>query len=155
MGFIEETGIARYYRDARITPIYEGTNGVQAMDLVGRKLQMEEGRLPFELLDELEEDAGRDVRDAITTLREVTRTLQAAGNEDRAAAAKAYLDMFGAVIGAALLERGARQAASDSRGAQWPVLSRFFNATCLAPALALTGAISGGASLLSPAAEPG
>ena len=154
MGFIEETGIARYYRDARITPIYEGTNGVQAMDLVGRKLQMEEGRLPFELLDELEEDAGRDVRDAIATLREVTRTLQAAGNEDRAAAAKAYLDMFGAVIGAALLERGARQAASDSRGAQWPVLSRFFNATCLAPALALTGAISGGASLLSPAAEP-
>ena len=154
MGFIEETGIARYYRDARITPIYEGTNGVQAMDLVGRKLQMEEGRLPFGLLDELEEDAGRDVRDAITTLREVTRTLQAAGNEDRAAAAKAYLDMFGAVIGAALLERGARQAASDSRGAPWPVLSRFFNATCLAPALALTGAISGGASLLSPAAEP-
>jgi alkylation response protein AidB-like acyl-CoA dehydrogenase len=43
MGFIEETGAAQYYRDARITPIYEGTNGIQAIDLVGRKLSMDGG----------------------------------------------------------------------------------------------------------------
>ena len=45
MGFIEETGAAQYYRDARIAPIYEGTNGIQAMDLVGRKLSMDGGRI--------------------------------------------------------------------------------------------------------------
>src|SRR3546814_14488463 len=44
MGFIEETGAAQHYRDARIAPIYEGTNGIQAADLVGRKLGMENGR---------------------------------------------------------------------------------------------------------------
>ena len=43
MGFIEETGAAQHYRDARIAPIYEGTNGIQAADLVGRKLGMEGG----------------------------------------------------------------------------------------------------------------
>ena len=43
MGFIEETGVAQYYRDAKITQIYEGTNGIQAMGLVGRKLPMRAG----------------------------------------------------------------------------------------------------------------
>ena len=43
MGFIEETGAAQHYRDARIAPIYEGTNGIQAMDLVGRKLSQDGG----------------------------------------------------------------------------------------------------------------
>jgi len=45
MGFIEETGVAQYYRDARITTIYEGTNGIQAMDLVGRKLGLRGGEV--------------------------------------------------------------------------------------------------------------
>ena len=44
MGFVEETGAAQYLRDARIAPIYEGTNGIQAIDLVGRKLIRDEGR---------------------------------------------------------------------------------------------------------------
>ncbi|MGC7986002.1 acyl-CoA dehydrogenase family protein, partial [Salmonella enterica] len=43
MGYVEETGAAQYFRDARITPIYEGTNGIQAADLVGRKLGLENG----------------------------------------------------------------------------------------------------------------
>ena len=43
MGFIEETGAAQYLRDVRITPIYEGTNGIQAADLVGRKLGRDGG----------------------------------------------------------------------------------------------------------------
>ena len=43
MGFIEETGAAQHYRDARIAPIYEGTNGIQAIDLAGRKLSLEGG----------------------------------------------------------------------------------------------------------------
>ena len=53
MGFIEETGIAQVYRDARINPIYEGTNGIQAMDLVGRKLSMAGGKYWRAFLDEI------------------------------------------------------------------------------------------------------
>lgn len=54
MGFVEETGAAQYYRDARILPIYEGTNGIQALDLVGRKIQRDKGQGAGELLDALE-----------------------------------------------------------------------------------------------------
>ena len=52
MGFVEETGAAQHYRDARIAPIYEGTNGIQAADLVGRKLDVRGGDAIRELLAE-------------------------------------------------------------------------------------------------------
>ena len=51
MGFIEETGAAQYYRDARILPIYEGTNGIQAIDLMGRKLALGKGAAVRELVE--------------------------------------------------------------------------------------------------------
>ena len=54
MGYVEETGIAQHYRDARIAAIYEGTNGIQAADLVGRKLAMRGGGVIADLLDEFE-----------------------------------------------------------------------------------------------------
>ena len=57
MGFIEETGAAQYYRDARIAPIYEGTNGIQAIDLVGRKLGMADGEPVRSLLAEIKAKA--------------------------------------------------------------------------------------------------
>ena len=50
MGYIEETGAAQHFRDARIAPIYEGTNGIQALDLVGRKLPMRGGAVVADLL---------------------------------------------------------------------------------------------------------
>ncbi|MEH6825372.1 MAG: acyl-CoA dehydrogenase [Motiliproteus sp.] len=53
MGFIEETGVGQYFRDARILPIYEGTNGIQAMDLIGRKTLSDNGLGMFELIDEM------------------------------------------------------------------------------------------------------
>ena len=53
MGFVEETGAAQHMRDARILPIYEGTNGIQALDLVGRKLARDKGQSAMELLGEL------------------------------------------------------------------------------------------------------
>ena len=59
MGFIEETGAAQYFRDARILAIYEGTNGIQALDLVGRKLDMAGGAVPWRLLAELREELPR------------------------------------------------------------------------------------------------
>ncbi|MGH6746146.1 acyl-CoA dehydrogenase [Novosphingobium sp.] len=54
MGFIEETGAAQHYRDARIAPIYEGTNGIQAADLVTRKLALEGGQVLFSLMEEIQ-----------------------------------------------------------------------------------------------------
>ncbi|HWM22290.1 MAG TPA: acyl-CoA dehydrogenase family protein, partial [Ilumatobacteraceae bacterium] len=59
MGFVEETGAAQHYRDIRIAAIYEGTNGIQAADLVGRKLSMRAGGVVFERLDEFAADADR------------------------------------------------------------------------------------------------
>src|ERR1051325_5430357 len=53
MGYIEETGAAQYYRDARIAPIYEGTNGIQANDLVGRKLGRDGGEAARDLFAEM------------------------------------------------------------------------------------------------------
>ncbi len=57
MGFIEETGVAQHYRDARILPIYEGTNGIQALDLVGRKLGLRGGAAFAQMLDMVEATA--------------------------------------------------------------------------------------------------
>ena len=56
MGFIEETGAAQYYRDQRITPIYEGANGIQALDLIGRKLVRDNGRIARMVIDHIRDD---------------------------------------------------------------------------------------------------
>ena len=149
MGFIEETGVAQFYRDARITPIYEGTNGIQAMDLVGRKLSVEEGRLPHLLIDELEAQGHAPHATALATLRRCTERVQAMAQDERASIAKPYLDMLATVLAASLLARGARHAADDPRGADWPGLSQFFDAAYLWPALALGSAIEAGSELTS------
>ena len=109
MGYIEETGAAQFYRDVRVTAIYEGTNGIQAMDLVGRKM-MDGGEAAFRLLQEVEDNAeaargllpqlAGDVWAAAETLREATEVLVAQGMEDRFAGAVPYLRAFARVLGA-------------------------------------------------------
>ena len=116
MGFIEETGAAQHYRDARILPIYEGTNGIQANDLVFRKLGRDAGAAARALLDEIDAAAhglaAHGAADAVAiaeqleagaaALREATATLAAQqAREARKAAAGAapYLRMFGLVAG--------------------------------------------------------
>ena len=108
MGFIEETGAAQYARDVRVTTIYEGTNGIQAMDLVVRKM-MDNGDAAFALLDEIEAvaEAGKaDLPDlvepvwqACETLRETTEQLIAQDLGDRFAGAVPYLRAFARVLG--------------------------------------------------------
>ena len=110
MGFIEETGAAQYLRDARITAIYEGTNGIQAMDLVGRKL-MDGGEAAFRLIGEVEAtaaaaraalpDLANDLWQAAETLREATEALLALDMNDRFAGAVPYLRAFALVLGGA------------------------------------------------------
>lgn len=112
MGFIEDTGAAQYLRDARITAIYEGTNGIQAMDLVGRKM-MDGGAAAFALLDELAADCmghalTGPVLAAIDAHRLATKTLLAQDPNDRNAGAVPYLRAFARVMGAALHLRAAK-----------------------------------------------
>ncbi|MGH1464391.1 MAG: acyl-CoA dehydrogenase [Cognatishimia sp.] len=110
MGFIEETGAAQYARDVRITSIYEGTNGIQAMDLVARKM-LDEGDMAYAILEEIESFAeaaratrprmAEDVWSATETLREATEWMvgQADLNE-RFAGCVPYLNGFARILGA-------------------------------------------------------
>ncbi|EYD76885.1 3-methylmercaptopropionyl-CoA dehydrogenase (DmdC) [Rubellimicrobium mesophilum DSM 19309] len=123
MGFIEETGAAQYARDVRVTSIYEGTNGIQALDLVGRKLS-DGGEAVGRLLDEVEDAAARaraDLPDlagpvwrAAESLREATDWLLD-HPADRGAGAAPYLRAFARVLGgrahlrAAMAGDGARR----------------------------------------------
>jgi hypothetical protein len=109
MGFIEETGAAQYARDVRVTAIYEGTNGIQAMDLTGRKM-MDKGDAAFRLLAEVQTgaqaartahpDLAHDVWQAAEALREATDALVAQPMDDRFAGAVPYLRAFARVLGA-------------------------------------------------------
>ena len=108
MGFIEETGAAQFLRDARILPIYEGTNGIQAMDLVARKMA-DGGEAAFRLIDEVEREAEHarakvpdlagDLWSAAEALREATEALVAMPLNDRFAGAVPYLRAFALVLG--------------------------------------------------------
>jgi alkylation response protein AidB-like acyl-CoA dehydrogenase len=75
MGFIEETGAAQHMRDARILPIYEGTNGIQALDLVGRKIGADQGLAAFELIEQWSETL-EEVRAAGEPLSPIAVALQ-------------------------------------------------------------------------------
>ena len=108
MGFIEETGAAQFARDVRVTAIYEGTNGIQAMDLVGRKM-MDNGDAVYRLIDEVQADAEAarlvhaDLAAAVWTaaeaLREATEALLAQDMNDRFGGAVPYLRAFARVLG--------------------------------------------------------
>ena len=110
MGFIEETGAAQYSRDVRVTAIYEGTNGIQAMDLVGRKM-LDGGEAAFALLDQLAGESERakqshpDLADKVwqasETLREAVEWMAAQRDfNDRFAGATGFLRAFARVLGA-------------------------------------------------------
>ena len=134
MGFIEETGAAQYYRDARIAPIYEGTNGIQAMDLVGRKLSQDGGQSARELIVDMKATlavlprlySGKPVERfaaAVAAVEDATlwlldRKAAADGAADVLAAADAYLKLLGDVIGGWMLAQGALYARDQLDGGQ-------------------------------------
>jgi acyl-CoA dehydrogenase len=165
MGFIEETGAAALYRDARIAPIYEGTNGIQAIDLVARKLPLGGGEHVHGYIAELKAVANQvrtsnlggfgrtaDVLDeALDDLTQATRFLQgllADGRSDEAlAGATPYLRLISLAAGGAYLARGAL--ADQSRAA----LCRFFAENLLGEARALKERVTGGAESLAAAGK--
>jgi alkylation response protein AidB-like acyl-CoA dehydrogenase len=129
MGYIEETGAAQHYRDARIAPIYEGTNGIQAIDLVARKVLRDGGEAARGYIHEMRRniatlDGGKLgpaarlpalVGAAIDALEKATLWLNDTGGKDQNAAlagATPYLRLFGTVAGGALMATAAGAAAS-------------------------------------------
>ncbi|NBZ86985.1 acyl-CoA dehydrogenase [Stagnihabitans tardus] len=99
MGFIEETGAAQLARDIRVTLIYEGTNGIQALDLVGRKM-MDEGAEALSLIAEMRASGHAALTPALEALEAATHHLLAQSPLDRAGAATAYLRAYAQVLGA-------------------------------------------------------
>ena len=113
MGYVEETGVAQYYRDVRVTAIYEGTNGIQAMDLVGRKLA-DGGATAHRLIEATEETArraagelGAKLAAAAQRLAEATGWMAAAEINDRFAGAAPYLRAFALTLGGGYLLKAA------------------------------------------------
>ena len=108
MGFIEETGAAQFARDVRVTSIYEGTNGIQAMDLVGRKM-MDGGEAALRMIEDVQKgavlaraslpDLAGAVWEATEALREATEGMVALEMNDRFAGAVPYLRAFARVLG--------------------------------------------------------
>lgn len=122
MGFIEETGAAQFYRDARILPIYEGTNGIQALDLVFRKLAQDQGRAAGAYMEKMEARAQADkaCMAALSTLRQATDSLlsaMAGGRMEEAAfEAVPYMTAFAQIAGGLLLVSTAQAAKESGRG---------------------------------------
>jgi hypothetical protein len=123
MGFIEETGAAQYYRDARINPIYEGTNGIQAMDMVARKF-MDGGEMARQVLGEVSETidalvsashpAGELLATAHAQISATTNWVAENELNDRFAGAVPYLRAFALVLGGHYLGRSALADADNS-----------------------------------------
>ena len=163
MGYIEETGIAQHYRDARIAAIYEGTNGIQAGDLVGRKLTMRDGAVVADLLDELDGNAQRvatvagleqfaaSLDDALTAARRATAHLLSVATADHRAllaGATPYLRLLGTTVCAGLLAKGALAASrhDDAFHRGKVIAAKYFGEQILPVACGLLPAIEAGAT---------
>jgi alkylation response protein AidB-like acyl-CoA dehydrogenase len=157
MGFVEETGAAQHYRDARIAPIYEGTNGIQAADLVGRKLTGDGGAELARLIADIRAEAqDQGLLALVALVEQLTQQMLAASNEDRLAASYPYLTMVATMTCGWMMERQLRAArAALAAGEGDPVFlkaktvtARFYLANIVAEVLGLAGAVTTGAGLL-------
>src|SRR5262245_9466040 len=176
MGFIEETGAAQHLRDARILSIYEGTNGIQAIDLVTRKLSMSGGQVVLRQIEEMRRIAGQladadctnlqaaapQLAKAVDSLERATRfmlgTSAGTATEEALAAATPYLRLFataqgGALLGAtALAAHRARTAGDNDHAHAGRVqLARFFADNIAPSAPGLADVVVGGAASLKDA----
>jgi alkylation response protein AidB-like acyl-CoA dehydrogenase len=167
MGYVEETGVAQYLRDARIAPIYEGTNGIQALDLIFRKLPLDSGQAMQRLLGDVnsvieEMSQAGDVLSSMSEklkvevdkLSEVTLWLGSKMLEgelvDASAGASPYIKMFGQVLGgyymgkAALLATKKYEETGDEYYAEKITLSKFYIEQLLPLASGYASAVTAG-----------
>jgi alkylation response protein AidB-like acyl-CoA dehydrogenase len=167
MGYVEETGAAQHYRDARIAAIYEGTNGIQAIDLVTRKIPLEGGKTVAAYLDELRgtvkavkesnapsfgETAAR-LDEAVDSLERATHWLLTQKSSDSAlAGATPYLRLFGNAAGGCMLAEQALAALrNNGDGAARPALARFFAENIAVQATGLERSVTEGADSINQA----
>jgi hypothetical protein len=149
MGYVEETGAAQHLRDARITPIYEGTNGIQAADLVGRKLGLENGAAFAALVGDMRRDAAHeDLKALVETCDVIGRRLATVGHDDRLAASYPFLTMLSTAVCGWLLERQARAASDGDFGRAKRVAARFYLDQIVPEALGLRAAATASADVL-------
>jgi alkylation response protein AidB-like acyl-CoA dehydrogenase len=175
MGYIEETGAAQHLRDARIAPIYEGTNGIQANDLVGRKLAANGGAAAIALAAEMRLGAaaladaasadlaavGKAIGDGVAALEAATLFLLTAEAATAAAGSVPYLTLLGTVCAGWLLGCQARAAqlraakTGDAGGFLGDKVgtARFYAEHFLAPTPGLLPGVRGGATVLGFAPE--
>jgi alkylation response protein AidB-like acyl-CoA dehydrogenase len=170
MGFIEETGAAQHLRDARITTIYEGTTGIQANDLVGRKVGREQGKTALGLVAEMEKTADQLATHKHANVKAIAQRLAAAvachkeatqwivatfptSPASVAAASVYYLKLTGITLGGWLLARSAQIAADQLAAGQGDaaflrgklITVRFYADHILPQAHSLSAAATGGA----------
>ena len=155
MGYVEETGAAQHLRDARIVPIYEGTNGIQAIDLVMRKVVKDGGVAAMALIAEISEISSAAEAPALTKAIEALTTTTAwllqASEPERLAAAYPYLTLFSVTFGGGLLIKGALAAEAGAKDAPADigVLANHFAAHRLSHASALADQAMHGARVLA------
>lgn len=140
MGFVEETGAAQYYRDARILPIYEGTNGIQAMDLAFRKTLKDKGEIAFSMIAEMSSDIDDNT---LGTLKSATQSLLEKDTKAVAWCATPYLNAFAIVMGAYYLERAckAKEAHTVTSGHDMKTITEFYKKSILPQATAILSEI--------------
>ena len=157
MGFVEETGAAQYYRDIRIAAIYEGTNGIQAADLVGRKLGMEGGEVIRLHLQGIAADAGDQagLLALAAACSEVTEFMLAASVDDRLAGSYAYTTMMAVATSGWLMLKQLRAAEAGLTTDNGNAFLKAKRVACLyyldvmvPEALGLAGSAMAGAELL-------
>ncbi|MED5206647.1 MAG: acyl-CoA dehydrogenase [Pseudomonadota bacterium] len=154
MGFVEETGAAQHWRDSRIAPIYEGTNGIQAADLVTRKLGMDGGEALTAVLADIARDAGEESGLAALAADCESVALwmrEEASLDDRLAGSVPFCTMFAvAVAGWQLLrqKRAVEGGASPSLAATKQASVRFFLDRVVPEAAGLKASATAGAEPL-------
>jgi alkylation response protein AidB-like acyl-CoA dehydrogenase len=154
MGFIEETGAAQHYRDARIAPIYEGTNGIQAADLVTRKLGYDNGDVYAALMAEIVGNCAEEpalvalAQDCVVVAEWMRDT---ASLDDRLAGSVAFCTMSAVAVAGWQMVLQARAVAAGSApalAASKPVTMRYFLDHVVPEAMGQKAAATGGARLL-------
>jgi alkylation response protein AidB-like acyl-CoA dehydrogenase len=173
MGYVEETGVAQYVRDSRVSPIYEGTNGIQAIDLVMRKVPMRGGAVVADLLGQMEaldpelaaagpglDEMRLSLAGGVSALRQATSWILSHGQtepNDALAGATPYLRLSGLVIGGWLMARSALAASLLLRNASGPEAgflqdkistARFYTGQLLPQVAGLLPAVTAGAEPL-------
>ena len=149
MGYVEETGAAQFFRDARIFPIYEGTNGIQAADLVGRKLNLKGGAVFTDLIaDMLTETKAEGLVTLIEACSSIGKKFMQADVDDRLAGSYPFLNMLSVAVCGWLMERQACAASDDASGRMKFAASRFYLEQIVPEAIGLCASATAGSGPL-------